>query len=63
MDPISAKFVMDYTNMFENKEDKFSMYKKLIPNKERLSWDALKLALEIHEPTRSNKSLKLSWDN
>jgi hypothetical protein len=63
MDPILAKFVMDYTNMFEDREDKFSMYRKLIPNKERLSWDALKLALEIHEPTRSSKSLKLSWDN
>ncbi len=54
---------MDYTNMVENKENKFSMYGKLIPNKEKLSWDALKLALEIHEPTRSSKSLKLSLDN
>ncbi len=36
---------------------------KLIPNKESFSWDALKLALEIHEPTRFNRSLKLSWDN
>jgi hypothetical protein len=63
MDPIWAKFVMDYTNMVEDKEDKSSMYGKLIPNKERLLWDALKLALEIHEPTRSSKSLKLSWDN
>jgi hypothetical protein len=36
---------------------------KLIPDKERFLWDALKLALEIHEPTRSNKNLKLSWDN
>ncbi len=63
MDPIWAKFVTDYTNMVENKEDKSSMCGKLIPNKERFSWDALKLALEIHEPTRSNRSLKLSWDN
>jgi hypothetical protein len=63
MDPIWAKFVMDYTNMVEDKEDKFSMYEKLIPNKERLSWDALKLALEIHEPIRFSKSLKLSCDN
>ncbi len=63
MDPIWAKFVTDYTNMVEDKEDKSSMCGKLIPNKERFSWDALKLALEIHEPTRSNKSLKLSWDN
>ncbi len=57
-----AKFVTDYTNMVENK-DKSSMCGKLIPNKERFSWDALKLALEIHEPTRSSRSLKLSWDN
>jgi hypothetical protein len=63
MDPIWAKFVMDYTNMVEDKEDKSSMCGKLIPNKERFSWDALKSALEIHEPTRSNRSLKLSWDN
>jgi hypothetical protein len=63
MDPICAKFVMDYTNMVEDKENKFSMYGKLIPNKEKLSWDALKLALEIHEPTRSSESLKLSLDN
>ncbi len=63
MDPIWAKFVMDYTNMVEDKEDKSSMCGKLIPNKERFSWDALKLALEIHEPTRSNRSLKLSLDN
>jgi hypothetical protein len=63
MDLIWANFVMDYTNMVEDKEDKFSMYGKLIPNKEKLSWDALKLAFEIHEPTRSSKSLKLSWDN
>ncbi len=32
-------------------------------DQERFLWDALKLALEIHEPTRSNRSLKLSWDN
>ncbi len=63
MNPIWAKFVRDYTNMVEDKEDKSSMCGKLIPNKERLLWYALKLALEIHEPTRSNKSLKLSWDN
>jgi hypothetical protein len=63
MDPIWAKFVTDYTNMVEKKKDKSSMCGKLIPNKERVSWDALKLALEIHEPTRSSKSLKLSWDN
>jgi hypothetical protein len=62
MDPIWAKFVTNYTNMVEDK-DKSSMCGKLIPNKERFSWDALKLALEIHEPTKSNKSLKLSWDN
>jgi len=62
MDPICAKFVTDYTNMVENK-DKSSMCGKLIPNKERFSWDALKLALEIHEPTRYNKSQKLLWDN
>jgi hypothetical protein len=49
--------------MVEDKKDKFSMCGKLIPNKERFSWDALKLALEIHKPTRSNRSLKLSWDN
>jgi hypothetical protein len=60
MNPIWAKFVRDYTNMVEDKEDKSSMCGKLIPNKERLLWYALKLALEIHEPTRSNK---LSWDN
>jgi hypothetical protein len=63
MDPIWAKFVMDYTNMVEDKEDKSLMCGKLIPNKERFLWDALKLALEIYEPTRSNKSLKFSWDN
>jgi hypothetical protein len=62
MDPIWAKFVMDYTNMVEHKENKSSMYGKLIPNKKKLLWDALKLALEIHEPTRSSKSLKLSLD-
>jgi hypothetical protein len=60
MDPIWAKFVTNYTNMVENKEDKSSMCAKLILF---FSWDALKSALEIHEPTRSNKSLKLSWDN
>ncbi len=49
--------------MVEDKEDKSLMCGKLIPNKERSLWDALKLALEIHEPTRSNRSLKLSWDN
>ncbi len=54
---------MDYTNKVEDKEDKSSMCGKLIPNKEKFSWDALKLALEIHEPTKSNRSLKLSWDN
>jgi hypothetical protein len=63
MDLIWAKFVTNYTNMVEDKEDKSSMCGKLIPNKERFSWDALKLALEIHEPTRSNRSLKFSWDN
>jgi len=63
MNPIWAKFVRDYTNMVEDKEDKSSMCGKLIPNKERFLWDALKLAFEIHDPTRSNKSLKLSWDN
>ncbi len=63
IDPIWAKFVTNYTNMVEDKEDKFSMCGKLIPNKKRFSWDALKLALEIHEPTRFNRSLKLSWDN
>jgi len=50
-------------NMVEDKEDKFSMCGRLIPNKEGLLWDALKLALEIHEPTRSNRNLKFSWDN
>jgi exonuclease III len=50
-------------NMVEDKEDKFSMCGRLIQNKERLLWDALKLALEIHEPTRSNRNLKFSWDN
>jgi exonuclease III len=50
-------------NMVEDKEDKSSMCEKLIPYKERLLWDALKLASEIHEPTGSNKSLKFSWDN
>jgi hypothetical protein len=49
--------------MVEDKEDKSSMCGKLISNKEIFSWDALRLALEIHEPTRSNRSLKLSWDN
>jgi hypothetical protein len=63
MDLIWAKFLTDYANMVEDKEDKFSMCGKLIPNKERILWDALKLALEIHEPTRSNSSLRLSWDN
>jgi hypothetical protein len=64
MDPIWAKFVTDYTNMVEDKEDnKSSMCGKLIPNKEKFLWDALKLALKIHEPTRFNKSLKFSWDN
>jgi hypothetical protein len=63
MDPIWAKYLTDYINIIEDKEDKSSMCGKLIPNKERFSWDSLKLALEIHEPTRSNKSLKLSWDN
>jgi hypothetical protein len=63
MDPIWPKFVTDYTNMVEDKEDKSSMCGKLIPSKERFLCDAMKLALEIHEPTRSNRSLKLSWDN
>jgi hypothetical protein len=38
---------------FNTVEDKSSIYGKLIPNKERLLWDALKLALEIHEPTKA----------
>jgi hypothetical protein len=59
MDAIWAKNFTNYTNMVEDKEDKSSMCGKLIPNKERFSWDAL----EIHEPIRSNRSLKLSWDN
>jgi hypothetical protein len=63
MDLIWAKNLTDYTNIIEDKEDKSSMCGKLIPNKERFSWDSLNLALEIHEPTRSNRSLKLSWDN
>jgi hypothetical protein len=63
MDPIWGKFLTDYINMVEDKEDKSSMCGKLIPNKERFLWDALKLALEIHEPTRSNISVKPSWDN
>jgi hypothetical protein len=63
MDPIWAKKLTNYTNIREDKEDQSSMSGKLIPNKERFLWDSLKLALEIHEPTRSNKSLKLSWDN
>jgi len=50
-------------NMVEDKVDKSSMCGRLIPNKERLLWDALKLALEIHESTRSNRNLKFSWDN
>jgi len=64
------KFPRDYSwivcgdlNMVEYKEDKSSMCGRLIPNKEILLWDALNLALEIHEPTRSNRSLKFSWDN
>jgi hypothetical protein len=40
MDLIWAKFVTNYTNMVENK-DKSSMCGKLIPNKERFSWDAV----------------------
>jgi hypothetical protein len=36
---------------------------KLIPNNEKFSWDALKLALKTHEPAKYNRSLKLSWDN
>jgi hypothetical protein len=46
MDPIWAKFVTNYTNMVEDKEDKSSMCGKLISNKEKNSWDALKLALK-----------------
>jgi hypothetical protein len=44
-------------NMVELKEDKSSVCGKIILERERLSWGALKLVLDISEPVRSEKSL------
>jgi hypothetical protein len=49
--------------MVEHKEDKLLACGKFISNKEWLSWEALKLALDVSELTRSVENLKYSWDN
>ncbi len=40
-------------NMVEGKENKSSFCWKLISDKERLLWEALKFALDFHEPPRT----------
>jgi len=49
--------------MVELREDKSSVCGKIISERERLSWGALKLVLDIGEPVRSEKSLIYSWDS
>jgi hypothetical protein len=49
--------------MVELKEDKSSVCGKIISERERLSWGALKLVLDISETVRSEKSLIYSWDS
>jgi hypothetical protein len=49
--------------MVEHKEDKSLACGKIISNKKKLSWEALKLTLDVSEPTKSMENLKYSWDN
>ncbi len=56
-------FLCGDLNMVEGKEDKSSFCGKLISNKERFSWEALKYALDLHEPPRIKNNIRFSWDN
>jgi dimeric dUTPase (all-alpha-NTP-PPase superfamily) len=49
--------------MVEHKEDKLLACGKIISNKKWLSWEALKLALDVSELTKSVENFKYSWDN
>jgi hypothetical protein len=44
-------------------EDKSLACGNIISNKGWLFWEALNLALDVSEPTRSVENLKYSWDN
>ncbi len=50
-------------DMVERKENKSSFCGKLISDKKRLSWEALKSSLDLHKPPRIKNNLKFSWDN
>jgi hypothetical protein len=47
--------------MVEGKKDKSSFCGKLISDKEKLSWEALKFALDLHKPPRIKSNLRFSW--
>ncbi|KAH8936616.1 hypothetical protein BDL97_17G094500, partial [Sphagnum fallax] len=53
----------DDMDMVEGKENKSSFCGKLISDKKRFYWEALKSSLDLHEPSRIKKNLKFSWDN
>ncbi|KAG0605467.1 hypothetical protein M758_9G061900 [Ceratodon purpureus] len=50
-------------NMVEGRSDKTRQCSALIPARERLLFDAMKVALNVHDNPRSAGSLKYSWDN
>lgn len=59
---VTTRSFCGYWNMVKHKEDKSSTCGKIISNKFFLSWEALKLTLDVSEPTKSMENLKYSWD-
>lgn len=49
--------------MVEGKEDKFSFCGKLVFDKKRFFWEALKFSVDLHKPPRIKSNLRFLWDN